>query len=72
MKKIVDCMVGKRRVEIFEDPYWECGITWGSRFELHVDGDYYEENDNIYRLLESSHLPCWLYTDYYFPEGDEE
>lgn len=71
MKKIVDCMVGKRRVTIFEDLNWERGKTWGSRFELHVDGDYYDEHDNIYRLLELSHLPYWLYTDYCFPEGDE-
>lgn len=72
MKRIVDCMVGKRRVAIYEDLNFDPEISWGSRFELHIDGEYYAENDNIYKLLESCFLPYWLYTDYVFPEGDEE
>lgn len=72
MKKIVDCMVGKRKVTIFEDPDYVSGTPWGSRYELHIDGHYYNDDDNIFKLLESSFLPYWLYTDYCFPEGDEE
>ena len=72
MKKIIDCMVGKRRVVIYEDLNYDPEISWGSRFELHMDGEYYAENDNIYKLLKLCSLPYWIYTDYCFPEeGDE-
>lgn len=72
MKKIIDCMVGKRRVTIWEDLNFDPAMSFGSRFEIYVDGHYYSENDNIYKLLESCSIPYWLYTDFYFPEGDEE
>lgn len=47
MKKIIDCMAGKRRIVVTED-------------------------NDVIQLLEGSGLPYWLYTDYCFPEGDEE
>lgn len=72
MKKIVDCMVGKRRVSIYEDLNFDPETSWGSRFELRIDGHYHSENDNIYKLLKSCFLPYWLYTDYAFPEEGEE
>lgn len=64
MKIRIDCMVGKRHIQIVEDLNWDSELSFGDRYELLVDSQFEGSSNSVWELADMYDLPKWLIFDY--------